>query len=250
MAFHSFRTLEGHFPRNTLRRDAELATSQLCEHGVGKPRHYRGSWAGSGVFPSLNPFLGEGGLRLARALPARQPMAGVGLGATEQLGVSSIYVPAEKVVLHEHVLNTLLQWLLLLLCTEQPQSCTGTTLEPHRSLQPRLHLSPPGKGNARDQPSHTHTYLSLSRKLPVLGEAEGKAAEDTRDQGTVSGHSGLFCPPTSLQSHQVPGPSELPTHPPELTLDLDPAGAAQEGPGLVPLLHSGQAGTEDLQPQV
>lgn len=26
-------------PRNTLRRDAELATSQLCEHGVGRPRH-------------------------------------------------------------------------------------------------------------------------------------------------------------------------------------------------------------------
>lgn len=86
-------------------------------------------------------------------------MAGVGLGATEQLGVSSIYVPAEKVVLHQHVLNTLLQRLLLLLCTEQPQSCTGTTLEPHRSLQPRLHLTPPGKGNARDQPSHTHTSL-------------------------------------------------------------------------------------------
>lgn len=63
-------------------------------------------------------------------------------------------------VLHQHVLNTLLQWLLLLLCTEQPQSWTGTTLEPHRSLlQPRLYHSPPGKGNARDQPSHTHTSL-------------------------------------------------------------------------------------------
>lgn len=62
-------------------------------------------------------------------------MTGVGLGATEQLeGVSSIYVPAEKVVLHQHVLNTLLQRLLLLLCTEQPQSPAGTTLEPHRSL--------------------------------------------------------------------------------------------------------------------
>lgn len=70
-------------------------------------------------------------------------------------------------VLHQHVLNTLLQWLLLL--------------------------------------------LSLSGELPVLGEAEGKAAEDT-----------------------------------ELTLDLDPARAAQEGPGLVPLLHGGQAGAEYL----
>lgn len=116
--------------------------------------------AGGGVsFPE--PFsLGkeEGGLRLARALPARQPMAGVGVGATEQLeGVSSIYVPAEKVVLHQHVLNTLLQWLLLLLCTEQSQSWTGTTLEPHRSLlQPRLHHSPPGKG------TNQATYIPLS----------------------------------------------------------------------------------------
>lgn len=74
-------------------------------------------------------------------------------------GASSIYVPAEKMVLHQHVLNTLLQWLLLLLCTEQPQSQAGTTLEPHRSLQPRLHHSPPGKSNARDQPSHILTSL-------------------------------------------------------------------------------------------
>lgn len=37
---------------------------------------------------------------------------------------------------------------------------------------------------------------------------------------------------------------------PELTLDLDPARAAQEGPGLVPLLHGGQTGAEHLQPQV
>lgn len=85
--------------------------------------------------------------------------------------VSPIYVPAEKVVLHQHVLDALFQGLLLL--------------------------------------------LSLGRKFPVLGEAEGKAAEDT-----------------------------------ELTLDLNPAGAAQEGPGLVPLLHGRQAGAQHLQPQV
>lgn len=127
-------------------------------------------------------------------------------------GASSIYVPAEKMVLHQHVLNTLLQWLLLLLCTEQPQSRAGTTLEPHRSLlQPRLHHSPPGKSNARDQPS-PYTYLSLNRELPVLGEAEGKAAEDARDQRTVSSHAGLFCQPTSSLHHQVLSPAELPTH--------------------------------------
>lgn len=85
--------------------------------------------------------------------------------------MSPVYIPAEKVVLHQHVLDALLQGLLLL--------------------------------------------LSLHRKFPVLGEAEGKAAEDT-----------------------------------ELTLDLDPAGASQEGPGLVPLLHGWQAGAEHLQPQV
>ena len=37
---------------------------------------------------------------------------------------------------------------------------------------------------------------------------------------------------------------------PQLALDLDPAGAAQEGPGLVPPLHGRQAGAEHLQPQV
>jgi hypothetical protein len=37
-------------------------------------------------------------------------------------GASPINVPAEKVVLHQHVLDTLLQWLLLLLCTGQTLS--------------------------------------------------------------------------------------------------------------------------------
>lgn len=147
-------------------------------------------------------------------------MTGVGLGATEQLeGVSSIYVPAEKVVLHQHVLNTLLQRLLLLLCTEQPQSPAGTTLEPHRSLlQPRLHHSPPGKGNARNQPGHIRTSLlagssqswerlkakqqrtlgTKEQSLVILGcSANPPASHTTKFQALQS------CPLTYRSSHLI-----------------------------------------------
>lgn len=61
-------------------------------------------------------------------------------------------------------------------------------------------------------PTKPHTHLSPSRELPVLGETEGKAAEDARDQRTVSGHAGLFCQPASFLYHQVLSPAELPTH--------------------------------------
>lgn len=44
--------------------------------------------------------------------------------------------------------------------------------------------------------------------------------------------------------------STVKTVSPELTLDLDPARAAQEGPGVVPLLHRHHAGAQHLQPQV
>lgn len=44
--------------------------------------------------------------------------AGGGAGLTATVGrASPVYVPAEEVVLHQHVLNTFLQWLLLLLHT-------------------------------------------------------------------------------------------------------------------------------------
>lgn len=91
-------------------------------------------------------------------------------------------------------------------------------------------------------PTKPHTHLSLSGELPVLGEAEGKTAEDTGDQRTACAHAGLICQPPLPASSK---PCRA-TYSPELTLDLDPARAAQEGPGLVPLLHGGQAGAEYL----
>lgn len=135
----------------------------------------------------------------------------------EQLAVSPIYVPAEEVVLHQHVLNTLLQWLLLFLCTQQPQSLAGTTLQPHRSLlQPRLHHSPPGKSNARDQPSHIRTSLlagssqswerlkakqqrTLGTKdsLVILGYSANPPASNTKFQALQS------CPLTHRSSHLI-----------------------------------------------
>lgn len=53
---------------------------------------------------------------------------------------------------------------------------------------------------------------------------------------------------SSARADPTPGPRAGDS--PELALDLDPARAAQEGPGLVPLLHSRQAGAEHLEPQV
>lgn len=89
------------------------------------------------------------------------------------------------------------------------------------------------------------THLSLHRKFPVLGEAEGEAAEDTgKGGGEAVSRPQVGSAHTPLTQGHRAGSS------PELTLDLDPAGAAQEGPGLVPLLHGRQAGAEHFQPQV
>lgn len=173
----------------------------------------------------------------------------MGRQAWEQLeGASSIYVPAEKMVLHQHVLNTLLQWLLLLLCIEQPQSLAGTTLQPHRSLlQPTLHHSPPGKSNARDQPSHILTSL-------LAGSSQSWERLKAKQHRTLGPKNSLWSRGALVPTCQLPlPPSSKPcraAYSPELTLDLDPTRATQEGPGLVPLFDSGQAGAEYLQPQV
>lgn len=66
--------------------------------------------------------------------------------------------------------------------------------------------------NPMPGPTKPHTHLSLSGELPVLGEAEGKAAEDTGDQRTACAHAGLVCQPASLLYQQVLSPAELPTH--------------------------------------
>ena len=54
-----------------------------------------------------------------------------------------------------------------------------------------------------------------NRNLPILGQVESKSRQDT-----------------------------------ELALDLYPAGAAQEGPRVIPLLNDALAGTQTLQPKV
>lgn len=88
---------------------------------------------------------------------------------------------------------------------EPPCNHTGHFFSPDYTPQPSWQIQCQG-------PTKPHTHLSPSRELPVLGEAEGKAAEDTRDQRTVSGHAGLFCQPASFLYHQVLSPAELPTH--------------------------------------
>lgn len=118
---------------------------------------------------------------------------------------------------------------------------------------PRLRQTPQGGLRAagpRSDPRRTH--LSLHRELPVLREAEGEAAEDAggRERGGCRWRSGQLCPHRPHPGARGRGSGSSGGHSPELALDLDPAGAAQEGPGLIPLLHGRQAGAEHLQPQV
>lgn len=109
---------------------------------------------------------------------------------------------------------------------------------------PRALPQPPTSQTRPHRGPNPSAHLSLHRKFPVLGEAEGEAAEDAgRGGGRPSVALGLALPPPPTQGPRAGSA-------PELTLDLDPAGAAQEGPGLVPLLHGGQAGAQHLQPQV
>lgn len=94
------------------------------------------------------------------------------------------------------------------------------------------------------------THLSLHRKFPVLGEAEGKAAEDAGgEEGSreaVNRSQVSSAPTNPTPDHWAGFLEAVAGDSPELALDLDPARAAQEGPGLVPLLHSRQAGAEHL----
>lgn len=63
---------------------------------------------------------------------AREPTGWGKPGLDEAAGgrASPVYVPAEEVVLHQHVLNTLLQWLLLLLHTGTASACAAGVREP------------------------------------------------------------------------------------------------------------------------
>ena len=83
-------------------------------------------------------------------------------------------------------------------------------------------------------------HLLLVWQLTVLGETEGELGENPEEKNST-----VDLDLTERRPQGVRGASS-----PELTLDLHPARAAQEGPGLVPLLHRGHAGAQHLQPQV
>ena len=109
-----------------------------------------------------------------------------------------------------------------------------------------------------------HPPQSPGRQAPpptslFAGSSQSWERLKAKQQRTLEGEGGGCQTLARLSPH--PHPPIPPPHPglglqeprvssPQLTLDLDPAGAAQEGPGLVPLLHRGQAGAEHLQPQV
>lgn len=205
-----------------------------------------------------------------------QLRAGLGRAVLSLLGgqggtwrsTSPVDVPAEEVVLHQHVLDALLQGLLLLLhetallsrllgtqqgsqVAEAREVLTGgaSTQGPPEALATRKHLGEAAPGTDASLPHlpqspgrQAPTHLSLCRKLPVLGEAECEAAEDPGGRGGCQMLAGAQPTPPGLREPRAASP--------QLALDLDPAGAAQEGPGLVPPLHGRQAGAEHLQPQV
>lgn len=194
---------------------------------------------------------------------------------------SPIYVPAEKVVLHQHVLDAFLQGLLLLLHTGTAPHCLGL----HTARKPKVAgaqvilyrqcqhsgettgpcLSHPGsvwtdlpahppqqplqeKGCwAKDQPQPpTSLFAGSSQSWERLKAKQQRTLEGGR--GGCQSPSGWFFPASNPQGHWtgLQKPSTGVGSLPELTLDLNPAGAAQEGPRLVPLFHSRQAGAEHL----
>lgn len=205
---------------------------------------------------------------------------------------SPIYVPAEKVVLHQHVLDAFLQGFLLLLHTGtaphclglHSMGCWGTQRGSPRWQEPEWSFT----GNASTQAKpwgpasatqevfglicqHTHHSSPFGKKTGCwakdqpqpptslfAGSSQSWERLKAKQQRTLGGRGGCRSPsgwlfPTSDPQGHWTGlqkPSTRARSLPELTLDLDPARAAQEGPRLVPLFHSRQAGAEHLQPQV
>lgn len=105
---------------------------------------------------------------------------------------------------------------------------------------------PLGEGRSQGQ-APTSLFAGSSQSWERLKAKQQRTLEGRREEGQLP--AGRFCPTPQatrpgLQKPRVAGAS------PELALNLDPARATQEGPGLVPLLHCRQAGAEHLQPQV
>lgn len=218
---------------------------------------------------------------LERVLPLTlQLRAGLGRAVLSLLGgqggtwvrqgpwrsMSPVNVPAEEVVLHQHVLDALLQGLLLLLhetalLSRLLGTQRGSQGGPHRRRQ---HSGPPeasatwkhlGEAAPGTDASLPHLPQSPGRQAPpptslFAGSSQSWERLNAKQQRTLEGK--VWGAVRCWQGAQpTPGWAAGPrASSPQLALDLDPAGAAQEGPGLVPLLHGRQAGAEHLQPQV
>lgn len=155
-------------------------------------------------------------------------------------GASPIYVPAEEVVLHQHVLDALLQGLLLLL--QQGQRCTRQGGRGPASAPPPSRKA--GCWAQAQPPAPTSLFIGSSQSWERLKAKQQRTLGGGRGGCQVGSSRPLPPEPLGPEAQRQAGSS------PELTLDLDPAGASQEGPGLVPLFHGRQAGAQHLQPQV
>lgn len=111
-------------------------------------------------------------------------------------------------VLHQHVLNTLLQWLLLLLRTEQPQSWAGTTLEPQVTSSAQIAPQPSWQIQCQDQPNHILTSLLAGSSQSW----ERLKAKQQRTLGTKEQPVLTLGSSASLLYQQVLSPAEPPTH--------------------------------------
>lgn len=106
-------------------------------------------------------------------------------------------------------------------------------------------LPHPLQSPGRQAPLPTSLFAGSSQSWERLKAKQQRTLESEgglSDAGKAQPPPPTLTPGLGLQEPRVSSP--------QLALDLDPAGAAQEGPGLVPLLHGGQAGAEHLQPQV
>lgn len=124
---------------------------------------------------------------------------------------SPIYIPAEKVVLHQHVLDTLLQGLLLLLHRDSPHftGCAqrGSPRRQGPCLSQHTHRTFRRKAGcwAKDQPPPpTSLFIGSSQSWERLKAKQQRTLEGRKGKLSVTLRVSSFCPPTRGPPEQDP----------------------------------------------
>lgn len=117
--------------------------------------------------------------------------------------MSPVYIPAEKVVLHQHVLDALLQGLLLLLQSEEAQGGRALPQPPH---PPQPSRRKAGRWAKDQPPPPTSLFIGSSQSWERLKAKQQRTLEGRKGKLSVTLRSAPSVPlPQGHQSRVLTG---------------------------------------------